>query len=80
MPANDVERGVQHIFTDRDSKWILGAGTKNPRGDYYYKGEYVEPALPNLVDPSAVFTELYRRFNGTNYQCITLEDFIDEGL
>ena len=29
---------------NEDAMWVFGDGTINPEGDYYYQGEYVEPA------------------------------------
>ena len=34
---------------DGNAVWMYGEGTINPEGDYYYRGEYVEPAGPSLA-------------------------------
>jgi hypothetical protein len=67
----------QRIFKEGYGTWIFGDGTRNPQGDYYRDGVYMEPAGPDL----AWCVQQAQRLGATIHEIVPDPDLeLDEGI
>ena len=59
------------MYRDETTYWIFGEGTRNPNGDFYYRGEYEDLSIYTL-------TEMLE--GNRAYEVIDPDMVMDEGL